>query len=340
MANPRINPNNNVVAFGPVKDEQPTFWNGSNLARRDATLLDKHFSARSHGQKIINTNDNSAYAIPNSMKIALRANRVGGLLTFDGAPRLFSESVNQSSVPKLLQQTNGYINNQTSQQPNNSGGWSGEIDAAGILSQRMMGQQAMAMNQPSQQQNQPGSASLCTLREGHTFFQALQVQGTGTSQSMAKTGGQIKGVQGKKFQIDGVVQAYIIDGLQTIDLSKTDSSRLRSLVRVSAPLLGAFLVPPEAIIPESMDYNNGNQGFQQQGLITSGRTLLTDARQNPRYQQQQYQRQQELQASQQRATFVPQTQFSQQQRGSTGDPRQQIQQNAMNLLRRRGILKG
>jgi hypothetical protein len=227
-----------------------------------------------------------------------------------------------------------------------------EVDAGALMQQRLLGQMsrtptpqhgampghAMATGQQSFQQP---PASVVTLQEGYTFYQPLQIQGFGTTQPLAKTGGQIKGVQGRQFQVEGVVTAYVVDGLQTIDLSKMEPGRLKPLVKVTAPLLGTFLVPQEAIQEMS-----GGPSSQRHLLVDSGNHNRMDQR--AAYAQQQQQMQQQAlaqQQAQQRSLLVsaPQGRQAMPQQQPMNRPtshQEMLQQQSRELMRRRGLLKG
>jgi hypothetical protein len=295
MTNPR------TVLFGPVVDEQKDYWQRSKLAQRDAALIDNHFNSRAQGQKIQNTMN--AYSIPRSAKIALKETAIGGLPVWDGAASVWDDRYAQAQG-KLLQANplSTLKDPWQGRQP----GMAEEVDAGAIMQQRVLSQAASRVGPThgpmpghsmvtGQQQS-----SVCTLTEGHTFYQPLQIQGFGTTQPLAKTGGRIQGVQGRQFQVEGVVTAYVVDGLQTIDLSKMEPSRLKPLVRVSAPLLGTFLVPQEAI--------------QEAGGAMQSRQLLVDS---GRLQSQ----------------FMPSPQ-------QPSFPQTNLQAQSRALLARRGLLKG
>lgn len=324
-------PNPRDVLFGPVSDEQKDFWQRSKLAQRDAAILDGHFDSRSRGQKL--QNSMNAYSIPRSSKIALKETIIGGLPVWDGAASVWDDKYTQAQG-KLLQGNS--LSSLKDPWQGRRPGMTEEIDAGAIMQQRLMSQamnpggsshgpmpgHAMVTGQ-QQSQQQP---STCTLTEGHAFYQPLQIQGFGTTQPLAKTGGRIQGVQGRQFQIEGTVTAYVVDGLQTIDLSKMEPGRLRPLVRVSAPLLGTFLVPQEAI----QEMNAG--GNQRQLLIDSGQQLRVDQRQQWMHQQQQ-QQQVLVQPQQQRQVMsvAPQRPMN---------PQESLQAQSKALLARRGLLRG
>lgn len=312
--------NSKQILFGPVPDEQKDFWQKSKFAQRDAAILDRHFDSRSHGKKI--ENSMNAYSIPRSAKVALKETVVGGLPVWDGATSVWDDRYSQAQS-KLAQRN-----------PNLPDPWQGrkpgmveEIDAGAVLQQRLMSQAANS-GAPThgpmpghamvtgQNQHQP---STCTLAEGHTFYQALQIQGFGTTQPLAKTGGQIRGVQGKQFQVEGLVTAYVVDGLQTIDLSKMEPSRLKPLVRVTAPLLGTFLVPQEAV----QEMNAG--GPSRQLLIDSG---------------QQHRMEQRQQWLQHPPASHPQPQRQVVQNSRAPSHQDTLQAQSREMMRRRGLLKG
>lgn len=314
MANPKD------VLFGPVVDEQKDYWQRNKLAQRDAALIDNHFVNRSHGQRV--QNSMNAYAIPRSSKVALKETVVGGLPVWDGAASVWDDRYTQAQGKLLHGNSLSTLKDPWQGRPP---GMTEEIDAGAIMQQRLLSQAATrggpthgpmpghAMVTGQQQSQQ--QASVCTLTEGMTFYQPLQIQGFGTTQPLARTGGRIQGVQGRQFQVEGVVTAYVVDGLQTIDLSKMEPSRLKPLVRVSAPLLGTFLVPQEAI------QEMGGGGPSRQLLIDSGQQHRIEQRQNWQNQQ---------------AQFMPQQQVPQR----PMNPQDALQAQSRALLARRGLLKG
>jgi hypothetical protein len=316
--------NSKEILFGPVPDEQKDFWQRSKFAQRDAAILDRHFDSRSHGKKIENTMN--AYSIPKSAKVALKETVVGGLPVWDGAASVWDDRYAQAQS-KLAQRNQNIPDPWQGRKP----GMVEEIDAGAALQQRLMAQaanpggmthgplpgHAMVTGQ-QQSQQQP---SVCTLMEGHVFYQALQIQGFGTTQPLAKTGGQIRGVQGRQFQVEGVVTAYVVDGLQTIDLSKMEPARLKTLVRVTAPLLGAFLVPQEAVQEMSAG------GPSRQLLIDSGQQHRIESKHQWLHQQ-----------PQQQVLHQPQKQLIQNSR--TPNHQEVLQAQSREMMRRRGLLKG
>jgi hypothetical protein len=321
--------NNKDVIFGPVIDEQKDFWQRNQFAQTDAANLDRHFDARAHGNKWVNGRDPSinAYAIPRSSKVPLKETTVGGLPVFDGAAAIWDERYSQAQS-KLLQNNNLNLPDPWGRRP----GLSEEVDGGALLHQRLMSQ--MANPGGATHGPMPGHSMVtgqvqqatrtCTLMEGHTFYQSLQIQGFGTTQPLAKTGGVIKGVQGRQFQVEAVVNAYVVDGLQTIDLSKMEPGRLKPLVRVTAPLLGTFLVPQEAI------QEAGSVGGSRQMLIDSGQQHRVDQRQQ--WVQPAPQTQGLITSQPQRQPMPQQTRPMSQQ--------EILQAQSRQLLQRRGLLKG
>jgi hypothetical protein len=335
MANPR------EVLFGPVPDEQKDYWQRNKLAQRDAGLLDSHFDTRSHGKRLLNGQDPSinAYSIPRSQKVALKETSVGGLLVWDGASMAWDEHYARAQS-RLLQQNN-LPNNLPDPWQGRRAQMSEEIDGGAIMQQRLLANMAspggsthgpmpghmLATGQ--QRSQQQGQQQVCTLMEGHTFYQPLQIQGFGTTQPLAKTGGQIKGVQGRQFQVEGSVTAYVVDGLQTIDLSKMEPGRLKTLLRVTALLLGTFLVPQEAI--QEM---GGGPGANRQLLIDSNQQHQINQRQA--WANQQNQNNQGLLISQPPSR----TPMPQQNQPRPTNPQEILQAQSRELMRRRGLLRG
>jgi len=319
--------NTKEVLFGPVIDEQKDYWQRNQLTQRDAVLLDRHFEARTHGQNL-QANSMSAYAIPKSQKVVLRESRVGGIPIMEGGAQEWDKAYILAQAKLAAQGGNIAIpdpwNGRT------PGSTTVEVDVGRFLQQRMVSQAAVppipnqgAMPGPMMatgQQHQQ-APTVCTLQEGHTFFQPLKIEGFGTTQPMAKTGGVIRGVQGRQFQVEGQVTVYIVDGLQTVDLSKMEPGRYRTLYRVSSPLLGTFLVPQEAI-------------QEMGGGVGGGRQLLIDSGQGHRLEKMRQQQRSGLNMSSQPP--LQRTMTS----SRPANPQEILQQQSRELLRRRGLLKG
>jgi len=314
MANPKD------VLFGPVIDEQKGYWEENPLRQRDKALLDRHFDSRAQGNKW--QTGISAYSLPKTQKSILRESRVGGIPTVEGGESNWEEAY-LLAQQKLAGQHPSIPDPWSGRRP---GLADGEVDVGSILQQRMASQAMNHSPMPGhamatgQQSNQQAGPPVCTLQEGHTFYHVLKIDGFGTTQPLARTGGIIKGLQGRQFQVDGSVSAYIIDGLQTIDLQKMEPGRLRSLIRVTAPLVGTFLVPQEAIAEMS-------GGASQNG----GRQLLIDSSQQHR--------QRQAQANHGLLISQPQRQRQPAQPRPT-NPQEILQHQGRDLLRRRGLLKG
>lgn len=307
---------------GPIQDEQPDFWN-SPLARRDRALLDQHYANRAHGGKW--KDSGNAYAIPKSQKVGLIESKIGGIPKVQGGmnnwdPRYLAAQGKVLDAKGMIQETPG------------SRGMDGEVDVGAIMYQRMLSQAAapggathgpmpghgMVTGQQASQQ-QP---TTCVLQEGHTFYQALQINAPGVSFPLVKAGGQIKGLQGKQVILQTEVQAYVVDGMKTVDLSKIEPGRLKMLYKVEIPLVGSFLVPKEAIL----ETNNG-----------SSKQMLMDQR---HYQPQQ--RMVEPQVPPQRSSVVVPNQYQRAQVMSQQPPRptNSMEANSREILRKRGLLKG
>lgn len=303
--------------FGPVVDEQRDFWQRSKLAQRDAQIIDNHFNLRSHGQRIEFKNN---YAIPKSMKVALKETKAGGLPVWDGA--------NQTWNPRYAEAQSRLI--QQNYEVPNARGMNEEIDAGKLMQQRLLSQ---AATMPSVQHGpMPGNAMVngmqqnqqiartCFLAEGHQFFLPLETQGFGSTQVMAKKGGVLQGIQGRQFKLEEQVSAYVIDGLQTIDLSRMEPSRLLTLVRVSQPGQRPFLVPLQAV----QEATNGRP--ERQLLIDSG-------------QQHRIEQRQQWVNQPQRGPMLPQPQQRQVVQPMQA-PQNTLEAQSRALLARRGLLRG
>lgn len=320
--------NERQVQFGPVRDEQPNFWEKDEHNRQARKDLDRHFTERAHGKRI--EKSMSAYAIPRSQKVVLRENKIGGIPVIEGGASNWDQ--------KYISAQGKLAGSQPAPR-----GMNEEIDAGAILQSRLVANAAAPGGPTHGPMPGHGMATgtgrgfeppprVCTLSEGHTYFQALQVQNFGTNQPLAKTAGQLKGVQGRQFEVKGTVTAYVVDGLQTIDLSKMEPTRLRTLVRVEAPLLGSFLVPQEAI-----QEIGGGPG--------ANRALLTDSRGYTPQQMQMMQQQQMMMQQQQQRQMLTNTPAQRpmvmpQQVARPMSTQEQLAQQSRDLLKRKGLLKG
>lgn len=322
--------------FGPVGDDDPGYWQQDKLRQRDASILDRHLQSRFQGQRFSGGQDPTvrAYAIPKNMQIALRENASGGLPKWNGAA---------NNIPNYIQQAQSRFQSQGGMpnlpDPHNGQRpyFSSEVDASALMAQRVMAQAAQPVGPThgampghamvtGQQQGQQGGR-VCQLMEGHVFYSAMNLQGGFASPTpLVRRGGQIQGLNGRQFTVEGTAQCYVVDGLQTVDLSRMEPQRLVTLVRVSAPLLGTFMVPQEAV----MEMNGG--ASQRQLLIDSGQQHAI------------HQRQQWAQQQQAQGLMLPSHQnrqvLQQQQVGRAVNPHQQVQQQGMDVLRRRGLLRG
>lgn len=330
----------NDKKFGPVADEQPHYW-ASPEAVRQARLLDQHFEQRKMGVSS-NKDSLSNYAIPKSMKDAIRVNPDGGLpliqtnVNSDGngkpdaelAYRRAYEAAQErflQRAPEIskqlgidLESTNYYPQeSRPVQQPQNiqNNGW---IDInQQQLRNSLQRQVPENIALPQTQYEQPvnsGLGRMCTLSEGYQYFQPLKTGGFATTMTLAKSAGTIRGVQGKSFEIREIVECYIIDGLESIDLSSIDPNRKKHLVCISIPMQGVALVPREAI----------REVTQQPGQVQQ-RQMLIDTRQMPIPQQVQAQN-----------NYRQQQQIQQPKNQNIQD----IESYSKNLLIKRGFLKG
>ncbi len=322
--------NSENIRFGAVPDEQPDYWKRNEESRVN---LDQHFHNRTHGKRI--EKSMNAYAIPRSQKVALRENKIGGIPQVVGGVNVWDDKY-LAAQGKLM----GSV-------PTAMRGPNEEVDIGAALQSRMVANAAMpggpthgpmpghgmatgtgrGFNTPAQR--------VCTLSEGHTYFQPLQIQGFGTTQPLAKSGGQLRGIQGRQFEINETVTAYVVDGLQTIDLSKMEPGRLRTLVKVTAPLVGTFLVPQEAI-----QEIGGGPGANRT-VLTDGRGWTPQQMQQMQMQQQQQQMMMQQQQQRQLLTNAPVNRpMMPQQPARPMSTQEQLAQQSREMLKRKGLLRG
>lgn len=307
-------PSNDEPVFGPVRDNQPDYWQKNNLRIRDGNILDNHFNLRKNGQR--NITGVRVYSLPKSQQVALRE-QIGGIPVFDGSEAIWSQEYMRAQ--SRIAGNNSFEDQKDYSSPSAVNNNIQDVNVNNVLAQRIMSQQTSNIPQSLNNGNR-----ICQLQEGHIFYNALNIQGFGTTTPVVKTGGQIKGVSGREFQIDGGSNCYVVDGLQTIDLSKMEPQRMKLLIKVSAPLIGTFLVPKEAII--EMNGNNQN----------NGRQLLIDVNQGRRVNNQSFPQQMQNNIPNQRPSFNQPMQQPQ----PVQNTRNMLQDQATALLRKRGILRG
>lgn len=310
--------------FGPVEDEQVDYW---NKHRREAQIIDNHFNLRKSGR--VPKGVVKEYAVPRSQQVAIKENPRGGLPVFQGAVSTFNRTY-QEKAQRFVQESSPFEMGIGSNVPYP------EFDAGPVLQARTMMQQ---QNQP--QQVVPTASPMCQLIEGRSFFSLLQAP---SPVPLVRQGGALRGVGGRQFQIEGVSTCYCIDGLRTVDLQSPDPKRMMTLVKVSAPLLGTFMVPESAILQEGA--GGGRQLLLDNGVQTrnapnveSGSEL---ARRRMLLQQQQKEHERNMKSLllNNNSPSVPQSQVNrgpvpQQQR-----PMNNIQQQGINILKKRGLLRG
>lgn len=282
-------------------------------------MLDQHLQNRMNGRGPDNIR---AYSTPKSQQIALRENGKGGLPVFDGM---------RSNVPKYSYGESLSLGGMSTLAGQSSGGY--DMDVGQMLAQRA---QQSAQQQPAPQ----GNTGVCQLQEGYVCFQPLNIPGAGTTMPLVRKTGQLQGVQGKSFQLEGAVQCYVVDGLQTVDLSRIDPQRMVTLVKVSAPFSGTYMVPMEAVVPTA-----GASGAQRQILTDSSPRRAPNSWMNNTPQQQPPPpppvRQSPLSVPQQNPRYQQQQQVLLNQREPQNTNIQQtVQQQGLDVLRRRGLLRG
>lgn len=129
-----------------------------------------------------------------------------------------------------------------------------EFDITDKLQQRVMQRAG---------QGASGGAGAADLVEGLHYYTRLQTEAFGHTVALFKTAGIINGPTSKGVQVKGEVSGYVIDNMNSVDMSKiTENAEKVVLVEVQVPFLGTFLVPKEAVI------NRGS------GPMGDGRTLL------------------------------------------------------------------
>lgn len=106
-------------------------------------------------------------------------------------------------------------------------------------------------NQPSPmqqaQQHQAPRAQVVFVKEGARAYRQLEAQGYGSNMPIARLSGPIQGVQGRQFEFKGIVEAYILEGDDPVDLANPNPAQIKRLAVVQAPFIGKFLVSESAV---------------------------------------------------------------------------------------------
>lgn len=152
------------------------------------------------------------------------------------------QAARQPAQPQYSQ--NQYQQHSQPQHTGMAGGYdSGYDDVSHQISSRLADravQQHMNGNSGGQQRK---------LVEGSSVFQILEgSNGFGNTITLARTSGNVPPGYDKEFIVKGPKQVYIVaPGATTVDLSKVDESKMTTLIEISSPLIGTFLVPESAI---------------------------------------------------------------------------------------------
>lgn len=133
------------------------------------------------------------------------------------------------------------------------------------LSKRLVNRLQMraAQQQMAPHHQGPGSAEVVDLREGFPYFISIN-DSFGTSTPIVRQAGVIGGPTSKSVQIKKEIRGYLVESHMTVvDIAKIQGTQaLLTLVEVSVPFVGTFLVTKEAIL------------YRNAGTFGNGRTLL------------------------------------------------------------------
>lgn len=135
-------------------------------------------------------------------------------------------------------------NKQRFSQQQHSNGWR-EIDPIG----------AMYANMERLQNNL--QSQVVFLRPGVKYYKSVQSNSFGSTMPLVKDCGVYNESNQKEFEMKNTCKCYIIDNLNTVDLSNLDPNRLVELVELRAPWIGSILVEKRYIIQART--NNGPQ---------------------------------------------------------------------------------
>lgn len=127
-----------------------------------------------------------------------------------------------------------------------------DLDVSQILQQRMISAQSGGQE--------------VSLKEGFPFYKAVDSQGFGHTVTIAKKAGVTGGPTAKSVFVKNERKCLIIDNMQSVDFSKINetSPNVITLIEITVPYIGGFLVQKEAII-----FNNANSA-----ILGNGRQIL------------------------------------------------------------------
>lgn len=95
------------------------------------------------------------------------------------------------------------------------------------------------------------------LKPGTVYYKAVDASGFGNTMPLVrKCGPYYENGVNREFEMMQECRCYVIDNLNTVDLSNIDPKRLVQLVQVRAPFVGTILVERGAVISPS---NRGPQ---------------------------------------------------------------------------------
>ncbi len=125
----------------------------------------------------------------------------------------------------------------------------GEVDMNAVMAQRLA--QSMqtqgAPGQPVQPPQQGPQAQMVFVKEGARSYRQLEAEAYGHTTPMARFVGPVHGVNGREFEFKGMVNAYIVEGNDPIDMGNVDPSKMKKLAVIQAPFIGKLLVPEGAV---------------------------------------------------------------------------------------------
>lgn len=149
--------------------------------------------------------------------------------------------------------------------PQNNGGM---VDVTAALQQRLMQQgiSGLVNNQPTS----GISDRVCFVKEGFQAYRMIPTDGFGTTTPLVIPIGPVAGMAGKQFERSEIKRCFVVDNSainSKVDLSEMSNhpEKFLSLVQVSAPFAGSFLVAESAIVPF-----NQTQGTSQGNKILKG----------------------------------------------------------------------
>lgn len=125
-----------------------------------------------------------------------------------------------------------------------------DLDVSNLLQQKMLSAQT--------------GGQAVSLRDGFPFYKAIDSQGFGHTVTLAKKAGTTGGPTAKSVFLKNERKCLVVDDIQSIDFSKINeaSPNIITLVEITVPYIGGFLVQKEAIVSNNVNLTSPGNSRQ------------------------------------------------------------------------------